>query len=174
MGAVTDLHDLALEYLDACSEALALTDKGSPDRQVVATSEPAWDCCDQLAVYVALPSVADTQPTGPPLAPGHRIQKYGSYYIVTLVAIVTRCVSTVDEQGRPPPAADITADAAVTNADVWALWNWIPKQVRAGALFAPKERETFVDGAVGQNAQGGCAGWAFQVRVQLDGFVPAP
>lgn len=175
MAAVTDLDDLAHEFLDACAAALALTDAGTPDRQLVSPGPPAWDCCPQLSVHVNAPAWANTQPTSPDLSPGHRIQAYGVVYLVEMVATMIRCSPTINEQEMAlPRASDLTAAAKATNDDIWAVWNYIPKAIRAGTLFAPKERETFVDLPRAQNQEGGCAGWEFTVRVQLDGFSPGP
>lgn len=172
MGAVTDLHDLALEYLDACATALALTPQGVPPRQLVSSGLAAWDCCPQLAVWVASPDQAQTIPTSPALAPAQRVTKTGSVNLITLLAVVTRCVPVIDDDGRLPDPAAMTAAAAQTDADIWALWNYIPAAVRAGVLFSPRCSGVIIDGTVAQNAQGGCAGWAYQVRVPLDGFGP--
>lgn len=173
MGAVTDLHDLAHEYLAACAAALTYTESGPPDRQLISPGPPAWDCCPQLSVHVASPSQADTLPGAPALAPGHRIQVQGTVYLVALVATILRCAPVIQENTLElPTPASITAAAKETDEDIWAIWNYIPAAIRAGTLFAPKDRETFVDPAVSLNQQGGCAGWQLQVRVQLDGFKP--
>lgn len=175
MAGVDDLHELALEYLERCGDALAHTPGGTPARRFVSSGPPPWDCCPQLAVYVAGPDEAPTLPQGP-LDQGYRLSKLASVNLITLVAQVIRCVPVVEGEGSVPPAADITAAAAYTNADVWALWNYLPAYHRAGTLFSPvggEPRETYIDGVAAQVAQGGCSGWAFQVRTRLDGFGPA-
>lgn len=166
-----DLHDLCLEYLDACALALEDTPAGPPGRQAVSTGPPPLDC-EQLIVYTAGPAVADTSPLQPALAPGHRAANQGMVNLVFLVASVIRCVPGIDDYANFPSGDEITAAALQTNADLWAIWNHIARRKRDATLFAPKEREMFMDPAVTIAQGGGFGGWIVQIRVQLDGYIP--
>lgn len=166
-----DLHDLCLELLDCCALALEDTPAGPPGRQIVSTGPPPWDC-EQLTVFTGGPAVGDTYPLQPALSPGHRAANQGMVNLIVLVVTVIRCVPVIDEYGGLPSADEITAAAAQTNADLWAIWNHVARRKRDATLFAPKEREMFMDPAVTLTTNGGFGGWNIQLRVELDGYRP--
>lgn len=167
-----DLYDLCVEYLTACLAALADTPAGPPSRFYISPGPPAWDCCDQLTVHTGGLVVADTFPLQPMLAPGHRVQNQGRVNLVYLVATILRCAPTLGENGELPDVAAFNTAARQTNADLWAIWNHLTRAKRDGTLFQPDQVEVFFDPAVALNQQGGCAGWAIQLRVSLEGYRP--
>lgn len=169
MAGPGDLHALAEEYLAACSDALDTIPSyepqllGAPARQFVSPGLPAWDCCDQLAVYVQPINEADTTPGG--LAAGKR-HTTGRINHVRLSAGITRCIPTDVE----PPPGQLTASAEQLNADAWALWNHIFNLVRSGQLLTLCQ-EMFFEGINPVIPSGGCGGWVVNVRVELDGYL---
>lgn len=168
----TDLFDLNAEWLAACEAALATTDGGTPARSFVSLGPPAWDCCPQLTVHSGY-ALADTAPIGPPLSAGHRTTVQGGVYLVPLVATVIRCVPTLEDNGDPPTAADLEAAAMTGMADAWAITNHTWDQHAKGILFAPVEREMFIDPTVPLQQAGGCGGFQIQIRVALYGYKSA-
>lgn len=172
--AAGDLHDLALEYLDACAAAVATTAGGAIAHRFVSSGLPPLDCCPQLTVHVGGPAQADTLPLLPPLQPAERTQTQGYLPLVQMTCTVVRCVPVPSESGNPPAAATLTAAALLTDQDVWAVWNWIASRHRANSLFTQPsgKREMFMDAAFALNNSGGCGGWQIPVRVELGGYEP--
>lgn len=170
------LHAAALGFLGACADALDLeTDAGAPERVFVVAGPPAWDCPEQLTVHVGGPQIAETAAGGATLAPGHRIVTTGTLTLVSMTATILRCVpvaSADDGEITFPSPADQQAAAAVLNADLWAIWNFLVDRKRTGQLFGPAEREFVLDPASALNPQGGVAGWQIPIRVRLDGYKP--
>lgn len=168
MAGPGDLHALALEYLAVCADALdTIPDYephllGAPQRQLVNPGLPAWDCCDQLAVYAQPINEAATTPGG--LTAGKRVS-LGRINHVLLSASITRCIPTDVE----PPTAELTASAEQTNADAWALWNHIFNLIMA-EQFLTLCQEVFFEGITPAVPSGGCGGWVATVRVALDGY----
>ncbi len=168
MGAASDLHDLAADVLAAGQQILDTDDGPEIDRAFVSHGPPALDCCNQLAVHVAAIGEA---PTGAAsvLAPGSR-HVTGRINLTTLVVTVTRCHPIVGEEAAIPAADDLTAGAAILNADAWSLWNGLYRM--KDTLFAACDL-VFFDGLVPLGPEGGCAGWVFQIRFELPGYAPA-
>lgn len=166
----TGLAVLCQEYLDACVAALAQTVDGAPTRAFVSPGPPSWDCCPQLSVHAGGPVVADTAPLQPQLAPMHRTADGVMVDVILMTATVLRCDATMDAPELMPDPASITAVAAQTNSDVWAIWNYIANAKRLLVLWPPKEREFAFDPAIAQKQEGGCCGWEIPIRVQLSGY----
>lgn len=173
--AALDLYDLCREFLDACKEATDLTSGPSIERVYVSPGAPPWDCT-QLTVHAGGPVVADTIPLQPALQPDHRIRETGRVLLIGMTATVIRCcVPVPTERGQNilfPAPADIEAVAAWTLEDVWAIWNHLRTQFKAGTLFPSPSgtREFMFDAAFPLLTEGGCAGWQIPVRVQLGGY----
>lgn len=169
----TDLYALALEYLQACQDALSASPGGPVGYAYVAPGPPAWDC-EQLTVYVGGPVVGDTLPLQPPLQPSHRIAQTGEMLMVQMVATVLRC-APVTPDGSPAPSSEWDATSQVTLGDVWAIWNGLRHAYLAETLFPPvhaggSKREFRFDPAVPIAISGGLAGWQVPVTVNLPGY----
>ncbi len=172
--APADLYAVAAELLAGCSDAVATTVGGPIDRAFVSPGLPALDCCPQLTVHVGAAAEGDTEPLSPPLQPGHRTP--GNLVpLVQLCATVVRCSPVWNDGSDSPPAPSAIEAAAVeTTQDLWAIWNVLRQQHRAGTLFTapagPGSREFFFDPVFPINAAGGCAGWFIPFRVSLGGY----
>jgi hypothetical protein len=164
----TDLHELALEFLSACEDALDTIPNsapgygGSPARSFVSPGTPAIDCCDQLAVSVG-PITQSAQDTRLPAS-----AKAAWINHVVLLATISRCVPVWDGQTPPTPAAQQDA-AAQINYDKWALWNHLHFLVNEGLLFSRCGDVVWV-GLTPLTPSGGCGGSLLTVRVSLDGY----
>lgn len=165
----TDLHDqLAIEFLDACTQALDTipsfdpTLTGAPSRAFVSHASPVLDCCDQLTVHVAGLSQGDSAPL-PPSASDARINR------VTLTTTITRCVPVMSDTGVLPTPEEQEASAAQVNADKWALWNHIYNMINAHLLF-DKCCEIIWSQIRPINTSGGCGGSTFTITVCFDGY----
>jgi hypothetical protein len=73
------------------------------------------------------------------------------------------------ENGGPAPVADVQAAAEQTNADAWALWNYIFNLISAGELFRLCEKIQW-NGLRSIVPSGGCGGWLLVLTVQTDGY----
>lgn len=175
-----DLHALSLELLAATEEALDTipayepTLNGAPDRSFVSPGQPAMDCCEQLAVQPRLVGEAATTPAG---LPAGRRFVHGSLNHVSYSIFISRCIPTIIESSAGNisfPAADaLTDSSAQLEADVWAIWNHLPRLAAADA-FLTLCGELFMDAAQSLLPQGGCGGWEIQVRIRLDGYDATP
>lgn len=167
---VGDLFSAATELLAACEAAIATAPGGAIARAFVSPGLPALDCCPQLTVHAGGPGEADTQPLTTPLQPGHRVSQTALVNLIQFTITVVRC----SPSEAIPPAAALQASAEETFGDLWALWNVLKQEHRAGNLFdaeaGPGSRELFFDPAIPLNPQGGCAGWLVPLRVSLGGY----
>jgi hypothetical protein len=175
-----DFHALSLELLAATEEALNTipayepTLEGAPSRAFVSPGQPAFDCCDQLAVQPRVVGEAPTSPGG--LAQGRRFIK-GAINHVAYSIWISRCIPSIEESGvgnvSIPTADALTDSSAQLEADVWAIWNHLPRLAAADA-FLTLCGELFMDAAQSLLPQGGCGGWEIQVRIRLDGYDATP
>lgn len=170
MGGPGDLQALAEEYLEACVVALSDTPGGAPSFAFVSPGPPSWDCCPMLTVHVGGPVEGDTLPLQPQLGPSHRVARGIEVHLVLLTATILRCDPTISEEGILPDPAAMTETAAQTNADVWAIWQYVRRAKYLNVLWGPKEREFRFEPAIPQKQQGGCCGWEIPVVVQLNGY----
>jgi hypothetical protein len=178
-GAVGDLFAAAQELLAAAAVALEDAPAGPITRKLISQSAPVFDCAPQLSVHAGGPSIADTYPLQPPLQPMQRIVTAGLVDLVVMTITVTRCVSTLGEEGQdillPTPEA-LTADSEACYGDLWAIWNHLVKEHREGNLFQSlsKRREFALEPAQPLNNGGGVGGWEIPVRFQLPGYGGGP
>jgi hypothetical protein len=163
--AADDLQNLAVAVKDA---ALVILDGNGNEpivREFVSHGPPALDCCNQLAVHVAQIGEAATQ-TGNVLQAGLR-HNAARVNLTTLLTTVTRCHPVLEDDGNPPTAAELTAAAAMLNADAWSLWNGLYRA--QDDLFSACDL-VFFDGIVPLPPQGGCAGYVMAIRFELQGY----
>lgn len=167
----TDLQDLCQDLLSACVEALDTIPGydpellGAPDRAFVSPGLPALDCCDQLTVHAAQILDKPVSPGG--LQAGKKCP--ARLAEVALVVTITRCIPVMGDSEDWPLPTEMEASAAQTNADAWALWEYIYALVCSEQLFSLC-KEVFWDGLRSLTPQGGCGGWVMNIRVTLDGY----
>ena len=165
--AAADLQALAEAVLDASEDILATTGNPPIERAFVCIGPPALDCCNQLAVNVGnIGEAATVIPNV--LQPGLR-HEFSRVNLTALLITVTRCYAMPDDEGIPPSPAEQNADAAVLNADAWALWNGLYRMREV--LFSDCDIVIF-DGIIPLPPSGGCAGYVMQVRFELEGYAP--
>lgn len=166
-STVDALYQAGADLLAACVDALNLTADGAPARQYVSDGPVALDC-EQITVEFTSIGQADTIPISPPLVPARRVL-VASLGMVGMQAVATRCVPTVDANGRPPTVAQIAASGQIVAADGWALWNHLHQAIHAGTLF-PGCQGVLILPMLPIPTSGGVGGWTVQVRVPMDGF----
>ena len=166
-----DAHDLAVDLLAACVEALDTIPDfepgfvGAPARRFVSPGKPAYDCCDgvehgQLTVHI--------QPVleGPHQKPTNSY--VGRINRVRLNITSLRCIP-MQQGGDPPVPADQTAIAAQLNRDGWAIWNHLYNLQREQLLF-DQCGEVIWGQLTAVDASGLCGGWTLAITVSLDGY----
>lgn len=163
---VGSLYDLAQEVLTVARACLATTAAGEPDIHYVAPSYPAFDCCPALIVNVVTLTEESTSPVGV-TATGHRAS-FGRLNLVALTVTALRCAPAVSSQGTVL-TTDMEAVAAQVYEDAWALWCGFYHAVQDGT-FEGKCEDVHFDRGQTVAEQGGCVGWQFVFRAQLDGI----
>lgn len=167
MADATDLHTLMLAVLDASVAALdeipgfAPGLSGAPERTFVSSGTPALDCCNQLSVNASTIREGQTGTGG--LQAGQRHRYNGRINLVGVQVYITRCLSTTNDIPTPTEQQNL---AEQTNADGWALWNYMFRQADLVALCDG----LFMDAITPLNPSGGCSGWLLSMRLQLAGY----
>jgi hypothetical protein len=171
-STVLSLWESAGELLLVAEDALSETSGGTPDRSYVSASEPAFDCCPFLTVYVSA-LTEDTTGVGPGgVAGGHRTGR-GSIILATYQILAVRCAAPYGNKGVDVPTPEaIEAVAQLVTEDGWSLWNRIRSAVKCEEIFGTCS-EVYFDGGVPIPEQGGCVGWRFTIRAALPG-IPRP
>lgn len=132
-----------------CLIKAALANCGRPElsRAYVGAGQIAWDdCCGMLVVapervYRSRSFPAET---------GEEELCYGGDVVVDLVAVLVRCVPTVDDRGRAPSAAAIDAAYQTLLEDAAVVWGAIIGAVLPEEWLRANVSQTFV------GAEGGC------------------
>lgn len=168
-STVATVFDYAEELLTLCDEALLTTPSGTIDRKYVSPGVPAIDCAT-LAVWPSSLGLDTTNPTAPPPS-GHR-HVYGMLNLIGFgIAIVRDCVPVTGARASDPPlAAALSASAEIISADVWAIWDLIPKRMAEGDLFGGRCTELYMDSALSLPTQGQTAGFVVNVRASVRGI----
>lgn len=165
-----DLWALAAEYLAAAVVACADTPEGAaPGRSYIAHAPPAWDC-EQITVHAGGPTIANTLPLVPALAPLQRAKTQGMVILAVLTCTVLRCYPVIEDSGDPPTVSELNAASQQTYADLWAITNHVNRAVKAGTLFAGDHREFTLIDPVPVGPEGGIAGWQVPLTVQIPGY----
>lgn len=164
---ITTLTDLANDFLAVAVTCLDETTAGAPATQYVSPAAPAFDCCPAVIVHVASLSEESTSPFSPTPATGRRAS-YGRVILAQLVLTTLRCAPQMQQDGSVL-TDDIEAVAVTVQEDAWAIFNCVQCAVRNG-VWEDKCRFVHWDRSVSINEQGGCVGWQFVVRVEIDGI----
>ncbi len=169
---VNAVFEIAEAFLAAALDGLEFTEEGPPERAFVAYAEPALDCCPPLTVYTQSIQEVDlrTRTQFGALGAAKQINRGGAITVTQIVQI-TRCVTQPTLKGgkvtAPSPEVQ-QAEAAVIDADGWAVWLGISESLKHGELHnlcSGAERL----GALKMPAQGGCAGWIETFRYPIEG-----
>lgn len=168
MAALDDLYDIETTLLTIAQEALALTDAGAPSRAFVSPGPPAFDCCEQVTVHALTLGELPTFAGGAILDEGFRGHTRPAVIGPTLVLTALRCVPVPDAKGNPPAVEALEASGRATVQDAWAIWNTVTA-ARAAGEFGELCKAVFRDGGVPITGQGGCGGWQFSYRVEMNG-----
>jgi len=168
----SDLHDQCVLVLNAAVDALDTIPSlapgllGAPERAFVSAGTPALDCCNQLTVNAAPISEFATSPLE--LGAGTRHKQQFRQISVGFQITITRC-GPPGGTGVPPPVAELEEVAEQTNADAWALWNYLWNAERSGALFSICNG-VFNDRLAPITPSGGCYGYVMSFRATVEGY----
>jgi hypothetical protein len=175
-----DLYAAAQELMAATADAVATSPGGPIDFdhggvQAIWPGLPSYDCVPALYVHAGGAAIGDTYPLQPPLQPMQRMVTTGQVPLLQLTITVLRCVPVIEEDQQSivlPSQALIEAAAQQVYGDLWAIWNHLKNEHRAGNLFQrPSGRREFIfDPAVPVRTSGGAGGWEIPIRVELGGY----
>lgn len=166
----SDLFSITEQVLEASIDALDTIPSlspgllGAPERAFICSGPPALDCCDQLTVNAAPIAEADTSPLN--LGAGTRHQQSFRKNYVGFVISINRCTNYTTDV---PSMEEQQAVAEQTYADAWALWNYLWNSERSGRLFSICGG-VFNDRIYPITNAGGCAGWNFAFRAEVQGY----
>lgn len=166
---VNSTYVLSNQYLSLCADLLDTTAGGSPDLAYVYPVQPVIDCCPALIVFMPRLTEEQTSPLTPPAATGHRAQ-FGRVNLVTLTAWVLRCSPRMSDDGSVN-VTEVLYVAQQVQQDGWVLWNGIYHAIRDGVFKSLCEDVHFGE-ARPIREQGGCLGWEFTIRAELNGYAP--
>lgn len=163
MALVPDLiFQVASDILDCVADGL--TDAGItvPDRQYVHQGEVALDCCDQLVVTFT--GLEHTIPGG-----NVEIAICAPPRTVTFDVWLTRCVPTLQEDGAPPTAEDLTVSAQELQTDAWSLAYVIWSTYKIDSCWGDGCDSVILGPVLPFGPEGGCGGSHATVTLQLTG-----
>lgn len=175
-----DLHQIALDLLDACIGSLDEIPtllpgeglSGAPERAFISPGEPVWDCCEMLVVHSPLITRELTSPISPSPVSGTQHRTGAWMNIVGLTVTIGRCLPEGELKGTqyvPPTTDEMQAAARQINADGWALYNGISNRLYQG-LLSEKCSGWKWGGVNSATPMGGCGGWTINFQAQLDGY----
>ena len=169
LSTVSTLFDLAVDFLAACDDALATTERGAPAMTYISPGTPVYDyTCDTLAVYVQSLTEESTAPLNPPTSTGWRHRR-GRINLAAFTMVSARCGIL----GVSPTANQLTAAAKVNYEDGWAVWNVVTQKIKDGSLFDGPCTDVHFDNGLSLTPQAGLMIWQFTVRAEIGGY-PAP
>lgn len=158
--------------LDVACSCLIDTTYGQPEDCFISHDAPPDDCCDFLAVWTERLRPSHGFAEGQYVTGGKLWEKCCSMNAVADInlRIVRPCYpSLVDNPNNPfPPAAEIQAAAEALAVDIWVLQCCVEKAACDGLLLPP---DTCLEIGIGDAtpfARGGCAGWTWELAVELD------
>ena len=177
-STVSSMFDLAVDFLDAVVAAMATTEEGIAGlSSYVTLGQPALASdCDQAIVQVVGLGEGATSPTTPPEATGMRHSR-GRLNLVTFTAYALRCSAITRGNGQVvelPSFAELQEVAKIGYEDGWAIWNYVTRAIDRGTLFGGPCSVVHFDGGIPFTPEAGLGGWLFTIRVELQGYDPAP
>lgn len=162
--AVTALVTQGDALLDAATDALvaATTGHAAPGFAFLSHGPPNLElCCDDGLVAVWLDSITHEPLNAPTEDPGCLVENYAFWTVG-----VYRCWPSGDQAA--PTAGEYDTATEDLLRDAWALLTEFYDRNRAGTLLPGCDCQTVAFGALTPSeAQGGCAGWEFRLKVDL-------
>lgn len=168
-STVSSLYDLAQLVKTTAEACLATTAAGTPAISFVSPAAPAFDCCDALIVNVPSLTEEGTSPLGI-VDTGHRAT-HGRINLAGMNVWALRCAPAVGQDGTVLTSA-VEAVSLKVYEDAWALWCGFYHAI-INDVFEGKCSDVHFDRGISIPEQGGCVGWQFSFRAQLDG-IPNP
>jgi hypothetical protein len=166
-STVASLYLLAEEVLAVAETCLATTTAGVPDLSYIAPAAPAFDCCPALIVSVAALTEEATSPQSAAMDTGRRAS-YGRVNLANLVVTALRCAPEM-QPGGGVVIAEIEGVTREVLEDGWALWCGFYNAIKNGT-FEGTCNDVHFDAGRAILEQGGCVGWSFLFRAQIDGI----
>lgn len=168
-----DAAQAALDCVCSQMDALAADDEaypGCPCWAFVGASEPEINCCTEdecgqegmLSAHVEAIFPSDNFPN--PFS-GFFPCKAG-VWVAQVVVMVARCAPTMDEQGNPLDAADITANGLLMAKDQWAVMTGLSCCLVTDPVAGKRKRRVQISESRALITEGGCS--SFEVRAFVE------
>lgn len=155
------VDDLAHAALDALVAGWPGGEEALPERQYVTNGTVVWDC-PQLVVMVDASFGTTADIATEEIVPRHPLAGVRS---VSMAAVLLRCFPDMDDEGTPPPAADLDAASSIIFRDSILMLNTLAAAQKAGELGSCQgfafERWT------SESPSGGLAGGSLRFRLML-------
>lgn len=174
-STVSSMYELADSFLQAIVAAMTTTTAGAPDRAFIAPDTPVFETeCGQAAVYIPTLSEEATSPLTPGGQVGQRFHA-GRVNLVGMIGFAVRCAEISEGNQlpyQPPFNATLNGQAQAVYEDGWAIWNYVTALLNQKKLFQGPCGITHFDLGKPYIDEGGLMGWQFDIRVELNGYVP--
>jgi len=155
------LYTVASQALEIAVAALEASAGGAPARRYVSDGPMlAWDC-EQVAVTAESTFGHQGNISAPVVDPVQCLAMRGA----VLGVWVVRCAPTMDDDGEPPAAAAINANAAVVLADPTVVFDALAAALRDGTWLGA--HGLAFEEWTGIGPEGGLTGGVLRVRVDL-------
>lgn len=155
------LHTVASQALTLATAALEASEAGAPARRYVSDGPMlAWDC-EQVVVTVESVFGHAGNIAAAAVDPVQCLVMRGA----VLGVWVVRCAPTMADDGTPPPAAEIDANAEVVLADPTVVFDGLLAGLRDGSWLGA--HGLAFEEWTGIGPEGGLTGGVLRVRVDL-------
>lgn len=149
--------DVCEIWLSRVRDALEACGSQPLDASYVAAGAVAWDTCCGVLVVAPERTFRSAQF---PIEGTTDYECETGFIVVSIVILLLRCISTIDDRGNPPSITTLSAEYQAILNDAAVIWN-----VATGELPEGWQRAAVDQGYVG--AQGGCVGVETRLSIGL-------
>lgn len=171
LADATNLADTLQSILTVACSCLEDTAYGLPKDCFISHGEPPDDCCDMLAIWVDRIRPSHGFGDGQYVTGGRLWDKCCDLSSVADVSLrlVRPCYpGLVDNAFNPfPEPTEIQAAAEALAIDIWVLECCLSQAHCDGVLLGGNCLELGIGDAVPHGPKGGCAGWTWDLTVEL-------
>ena len=174
MNNPTHLLDVMTSFLTVACACLEDTPNGAPEECFISHGPPAFDCCNLLAVWVERIRPSHGFGEGQYQTGGKLWDRCCELNSVADIGIrlLRPCYpGLVDNPRNPFPGAEkIHGASSDLLIDIWVLECCLSQAACDGVLFPPGTNclELGIGHASPVQPDGGCAGWTWELTVELD------
>lgn len=172
MTQITTLADIKQTILDAICTCLEENSPlGRPEFCFTYHNEPPADCCDYVSVWAERLRPSNGFADGQYVTGGRLVMRCGLATIADLnIRLMRPCFPVLIDNPRDPfPEPDVMQQASeLLDQDAWIMNCCFQQMVTEGLLEAVGEcLEVGIGDMVPIGPQGGCAGWNWDISVEM-------